>query len=213
MASGLGADPVLHLAMAAQRPQRVGQGRCSGVVAGAHEDDQVVADLVVGQRPPGRRVAGRDQRVHQRCVPGRIGAARLQDVVGESERVAGGACAPPRRGRQPSWCAYRRQRRGRRRISARSAAARRSRRRVRRGRARAPIGPAPAVSAGGTRCRGRFRLPSTQLLAIVSAAWDMWPPKSRTCCLVKIGCSARRRGSQGSWVRSNRFGPSRCRIS
>ena len=56
-------------------------------------------------------------------------------------------------------------------------------------------------------------VPSTQLSATVCAAWAMCPPNSRTCCLVKIGCSARRRGSQGSWVRSNRFGPSRWRIS
>jgi hypothetical protein len=37
--------------------------------------------------PTRRRVGGRDQSVHQRRIPGRIGAARPQDVVGDLARV------------------------------------------------------------------------------------------------------------------------------
>ena len=67
--------------MVPQRPQRVGESRRGRVVAGEHEDQQVVADVVVGERLAGFRVGGRDQRVHQRCIQGRIGTARLQHLA------------------------------------------------------------------------------------------------------------------------------------
>ena len=98
--SGLRGDAVLHVSMVPQHPQRVGQRRCGGVVAGKHEDEQVVADVVVGQRPPGFWVGGRDQRVHERCIAGRIGAARLQDLLCDpAHRSDRGTSAAPRRSR------------------------------------------------------------------------------------------------------------------
>ena len=145
--------------MAPQRPQRVGQGGCGGVVAAQHEDDQLVADVVVGQRPPGCWVGGLDQRTHQRCIATRIGTAGLQDFVGELRtgsrwrRVRGAAPASAAIAARVSAA-----RRGRRCRSGRRAAARRSRRRARRGPAREPSGPAPAGSVGGTRRRGRLPL-------------------------------------------------------
>ena len=67
--------------MMPQRPQRIGKRRRGRVVAGEHEDQQVVADVVVGERLSGFRVGGRDQRVNQRCVQVRIRTARLQHLV------------------------------------------------------------------------------------------------------------------------------------
>ena len=78
---GLRGDSVLDVAMMPQRPQRIGKGRRGRVVAGEHEDQQVVADVVVGERLAGFRVGGRDQRVNQRCVQVRIGTARLQHLT------------------------------------------------------------------------------------------------------------------------------------
>ena len=48
---GLRGDPVLHVGMMPERPQRVGECGRGRVVAGQHEDQQVVADVVVGDRP------------------------------------------------------------------------------------------------------------------------------------------------------------------
>jgi len=79
-------------------------------VAGTNEHNEIVTDLVVGQRATRRRVGGRDQSVHQRRIPGRIGVARLQDVVGDlADGRRRGACPAPLRGWQPFRCADRRQ--------------------------------------------------------------------------------------------------------
>lgn len=87
----------------AQRPQCVGQCRRRRVVPGQHEDQQVVADLVVGQRLPGLRVGGGDQGVHQGRVAVRVGAAGLQDLIGDrAHRRDRGAGPRPRRGGQPA---------------------------------------------------------------------------------------------------------------
>jgi hypothetical protein len=97
---GLGGDAALYVGMVPQRPQRVGERRCGRVVAGQDEDQQVVGDVVVGERLPGLGVGGRDQRVNERCITRWIGAARLQDVVGDlAHRRNCGAGAAARRSR------------------------------------------------------------------------------------------------------------------
>jgi hypothetical protein len=90
----LGGDPVLHVGVVPQLPQRVGQHRRRCVVTGQHEDQQLAGDVVVGERPAGVWVGSRDQRLNQRCIAGRICAARLQDVHGDlAHRRNGGAGA------------------------------------------------------------------------------------------------------------------------
>ena len=201
------------IGMVPQRPQRVGQRRCGRVVAGQYEDQQVVGDVAVGQRPAGVWVGGRDQRLDQRCIAGRIRAARLQDVHGDlTHRRHRGAGAAARRSRQPSRRTDRPQCAvggvGGRDVHVLGD-------HVRGSLSRYPerSGPATAWSAGGTRCRDRrHRLRATRS-ANICAAPDICPPNLRTFSLVNTGCSARLRGPHVSLGSTNRLSPANCRTS
>lgn len=97
--------------MPPQLPQRVRERRRGRVVSGQHEDQQVVADVLVGQRPSGLRVGGGDQSLHQWRIPPRIGTAGHQDLGGHlPHRRHRGTGPGPRGRRQPPGRANRPQR-------------------------------------------------------------------------------------------------------
>ena len=74
-------------------------------MAGEHEDEQVIGDVVVGYRLTGFGVGSREQCLHQRRVTGGVGAAGPHHLVGDfahgGDRGAGPAARqrrhPPRR--------------------------------------------------------------------------------------------------------------------
>ena len=128
------------------------------------------------------------------------------------QRVARGASASPRRGRQPSRSASGRSARSATYVVVTRSGSAMASEWLSRSSPSTERPSARSVNLRHSVSRSTW-VPSTQLFATVCAAWAMCPPNSRTWCLVKIGCSARRRRSQGSWVRSNRFGPSNWRNS
>lgn len=73
----------LDVGMVSEHPQRVRQRGRGGVMSGEHEDQQVVRDVVIGDRQPGLRVPRRHQRPHERGVARRVGVTRahLSSVI------------------------------------------------------------------------------------------------------------------------------------
>jgi hypothetical protein len=104
----LGGHPILDVGVVAQDPQRVRERRRGGVMAGEHEDQQVIGDVVVRDRLPGLRIGRREQGLHQRRVPSGVRAAGPHHLVGDRahspDRGAGPAA---RRCRHPPRCAHR----------------------------------------------------------------------------------------------------------
>ena len=99
---------LLQIGVPAQRPQCIRQRRRCRVLAGEQKDHHLIADLVVRQRLPSLWISSSDQRVHQRSVPARVGATRLQNFVGKfADRRRGRVRTTPRPSRNPPRYAQR----------------------------------------------------------------------------------------------------------